>query len=206
MSRVHINITADTTPAEIGVMRSVAKSLDTGEAFGELKDQFIMKRTAEVILLLSGYIAYRLDTMTDHLAKSQPYAVRLRNRANTAIRACDEVVKLMEGDVMECNREDYGQESDTLFQCLDSLFEDFHHDEDKPTLQVMRRAKLRYHDPFVAKIKECQHAFEDGYCKGYTDAMDDFMRAAADASEGIDANLLVDIDDEGKVSIKPLKQ
>ena len=47
----------------------------------------------------------------------------------------------------------------------------------------IRRAKLRYHDPYPTDVKERTAAFEDGYCKGYTDAMDDVMREVAELSD-----------------------
>lgn len=68
---------------------------------------------------------------------------------------------------------------------------------------LRRRAKLRYHDPYPDHVKERTEAFEDGYTKGYVDAMDDFMRELANLSEAEDQKLVVDITD-GKVKINKL--
>ena len=79
-----------------------------------------------------------------------------------------------------------------------------HRDEPEATLQVTRRAKLRYHDPYPEHVKECTAAFEDGYTKGYTDAMADFIKEVAKLGETSE-NLTFGIVD-GKININPIEQ
>lgn len=168
----------------------------------------LVERTAECVLLLSGYMAYRLDVMRDGIDGNSPFVMKLSNRANAVLRACDDFLKVMEPKIKagEEYKQAYGQYIDTITQCLDSLFADLHRPDSDPTYELTRRAKLRYHDPYKAKVRECQEAFEDGYVKGYTDAMGDFMREVANISEGEDKLFSVTIGDEGKIKIKQQKK
>jgi hypothetical protein len=79
-----------------------------------------------------------------------------------------------------------------------------HRDEPEATYNVRRRAKLRCHEPFPTDVKERTAAFEDGYVKGYTDAMDDVMREVAELSDDNDTMLSVTIGDDGKINIRKL--
>ena len=133
------------------------------------------------------------------------FTMKLRNRANGIVRACDEFNATIEPYIQgEEKHKAYLWFSDIISNALDSLFDDMHRDEPDATLQVMRRAKLRYHDPYPEHVKECTAAFEDGYCKGYTDAMADFITEVAKLGETSE-NLTVGIVD-GKINIKPLDQ
>lgn len=168
----------------------------------------LVERTGECILILSGYIAYRIEMMIDGIDGNSPFVMRLRNRSNQIVRACDDFIRVFEPRIKQGEeyKEAYSFFSEAITQSLDSLFDDMHRDYAAPSLALTRRAKLRYHDPYQAKVRECQAAFEDGYIKGYTDAMDDFMREVAKISEGEDKLLSVTIGDEGRITIKQQKK
>ena len=93
--------------------------------------------------------------------------------------------------------------SDAIQNALDSFFDDMHRDEPEATLQVQRRAKLRYHDPYSEHVKECTMAFEDGYCKGYTDCVRDVQRELIKLKDVGDAQAVINIVD-GQVEISPV--
>ncbi|MBR5186609.1 MAG: hypothetical protein IKW19_09965 [Akkermansia sp.] len=161
--------------------------------------------TGEAILLLANYIAYRADLMNDALKDEQPSAFtnRLRNRTTTILRATDDFAKIFDPMVKSLGRMDsYMAFSDIVQSSLDSFFEDLHRQEPEATLQVVRRAKLRYHDPYPTAVKECTAAFEDGYCKGFMDAMGDFMKTVEELGETHEKLTVGIIND--KITFKPL--
>lgn len=130
----------------------------------------LVERTGECILILSGYIAYRIEMMIDGIDGNSPFVMRLRNRSNQIIRACDDFVSVFEPHIKkgEEYKEAYSFFSEAVTQSLDALFDDLHRDYADPSLALTRRAKLRYHDPYMTDVKERQAAFEDGFCKGFT--------------------------------------
>lgn len=193
------------TNAEMAVVRTVAKTLQANVNAQADAVSLTTSRTAEALLLLANYIAYRIDLLNDHIAGRTPtqFVVKMRNRANGVTRACDEFLKTIEPHMTGPNiQERYSWFSEVIFQALDSLFDDMHRDEDTPTLQVMRLAKLRYHDPYMTDVKERTAAFEDGYCKGFMDAMGDFMKTVAELGE-TNEKLTVGIVND-KITIKPV--
>lgn len=190
--------------AAISVKRSVADGLTSADRSKGMMLNRTVELTGEAILLLANYIAYRADLMNDALKGEQPSAFtnRLRNRTTTILRATDDFAKIFDPMIKSLGRMDgYMAFSDIVQSSLDSFFEDLHRQEPEATMQVVRRAKLRYRDPYPTAIKECTAAFEDGYCKGYTDAMDDFMREVAKLSDNTDTMLNVTIGDDGKINI-----
>lgn len=201
MSRNH-NIGAD-----IAVAKAVSNGLKT-QVYA--KYDVISNKTSrcgEAMLLLGNYMAYRIDILNDEIGDRTPsqFVVKMRNRVNGVSRAVDELIRTLEphmtGDHI---KERYSWFSEVIFQSLDSLFEDMHHDEQEPTLQVQRRAKLRYHDPYMTDVKERTAAFEDGYCKGFMDAMGDFMTTVAELGETNDKLTVGIIND--KITIQPLEK
>lgn len=194
--------------AQISVMRTVAKTLKASDTVYGMKLDHKVQRTGEAVLFLSSYIAYRIELINDMLKGEQPSAFvnKLRNRSNGVVRSCDELAKTIEPYIEgEERQKAYGWFSDIITNALDSLLEDIHREEDEPTTQIVRRAKLRYHDPYPEHVKECTEAFEDGYTKGYTDAMTDFVKEVAKLGTGTDKDLSVGIVD-GKITIKPMDQ
>ena len=201
MSRHHHNINAD-----IAVAKAVGSALQKQVNAKADAVSLTTSRTGEIALLLGNYIAYRLDILNDEIGERTPtqFVVKLRNRANGVTTACNAFFKTIEpymtGDDIQ---ERYSWFSEVIFQALDSLFDDMHRDEQDPTLQVQRRATLRYHDPYMTDVKERTAAFEDGYCKGFMDAMGDFVRTVEELGE-TNEKLTVGVVD-GQVTIKPIE-
>ena len=201
MSRQHRN---NSPEARIAVMKAVAKTVDAAESVRGSAMNHLVERTGEAIILLSGYISCRIEVMMDGIEGTSPFVQRLRNRSNNIVRACDEFARAFEPYIKgDEKKKAYLWFSDVISNALDSLFDDMHRDEPDATMQVRRRAKLRYHDPYPEHVKECTYAFEDGYTKGYTDAMADFIKEVAKLGDGTDRNLSVGIVD-GKITIKPI--
>jgi hypothetical protein len=200
MSRSHQYSNYPSVNAQRVVSRQVVEHfVKDGERMNHL-----VERTGECLLLTTSYMAYRIEVMLDGIDKNSPFVMRLRNRATTILRACDDFIKVMEPMIKPGDdyKKAYGFFSDVIQNALDSLFDDLHRDYPEAQLQVVRRAKLRYHDPYPTAIKECTAAFEDGYVKGYTDAMDDFMREVANLADNTDTMLSVTIGDDGKINIR----
>lgn len=206
MSR-HKSYRSNALGASTAVMRSVAKTLtDIDRNKGAVLNRTV-ELTGEAILLLANYIAYRADMMTDALKGEQPSAFtnRLRNRTATILRATDDFAKAFDPMVKGLGRMDsYMAFSDIVQSSLDSFFEDLHRQEPEATMQVIRRAKLRYHDPYMTDVKERTAAFEDGYCKGFMDAMGDFMKTVEELGETHEKLTVGIIND--KITVKPLDQ
>ena len=191
--------------AAISVMRSVADGLTHADRSKGMTLNRTVELTGEAILLLANYIAYRADLMNDALKDEQPSAFtnRLRNRTTTILRATDDFAKIFDPMVKSLGRMDsYMVFSDIVQSSLDSFFEDLHRQEPEATLQVVRRAKLRYHDPYPTAVKECTAAFEDGYQKGFMDAMGDFMKTVEELGETNEKLTVGTIND--KITVKPL--
>ena len=196
---------ANRQSAAISVMRSVANGLTHADRSKGMTLNRTVELTGEAILLLANYIAYRADLMNDALKDEQPSAFtnRLRNRTTTILRATDDFAKIFDPMVKSLGRMDsYMVFSDIVQSSLDSFFEDLHRQEPEATLQVVRRAKLRYHDPYPTAVKECVAAFEDGYCKGFMDAMGDFMKTVEELGETHEKLTVGIIND--KITVKPL--
>jgi hypothetical protein len=152
MSRHHSNINAD-----IAVAKAVGSALQQKVNAKADAVSLTTSRTGEIALLLGNYLAYRIDILNDEIGDRTPtqFVVKLRNRVNGVSRACDELVKTLEPHMTGPSiQERYSWFSEVVFQALDSLFDDMHRDEQDPTLQVQRRAKLRYHDPYMTDVKE----------------------------------------------------
>lgn len=169
----------------------------------EEKNNRLMEHTAEVALPLISYVNMKIEDMVQNLEQNTPFSMKLRNRGNQAIRACEEFIKTFEGLLVKDGMEAFGDMAETLFPCLDSWFEVTRRGLDvNPPSEVRRRAKLRYHDPYVAKIKECQDSFEDGYEKGYCDCVNDVTRELVKLTkQDIDKAKIIIKD--GKVNIEP---
>lgn len=198
MSRNHTRIDKQAQNAQMAVLRAVGREFDR-------VNNHLMERTGEIVLLISGYLAYRIETMVERLDGNTPFSMRLRNRGNGIIKACDEFAKTIEPYIDgEEKHKAYLWFSDIISNALDSLFDDMHRDEPEATLQVTRRAKLRYHDPYMTDVKERTAAFEDGYCKGFMDAMGDFMKTVAELGETHEKLTVGIIND--KITIKPIEQ
>lgn len=169
MSRNHRNFNADAA-----VARAVGKTLTKQVIAKSDEVSLTTRKTGEALLLLTNYIAYRLDILKDDIGDRTPtpFVVKLSNRTNGINRACEEFLKTIEPYMTGPEiKERYSWFSEVIFQQLDSLFDDMHRDYQDPTMEVKRRAKLRYHDPYMTDVKERTAAFEDGYCKGFMDAM-----------------------------------
>jgi len=201
MSRNHRNINADAA-----VARAVGKTLTKQVIAKSDEVSLTTSRTGEALLLLTCYIAYRMDILKDDIGDRipTPFVVKLRNRSNGISRSCNEFLKTVEPYMTGPDlKERYSWFSEVIFQQLDSLFDDMHRDYTDPTMEVVRRAKLRYHDPYMTDVKERTAAFEDGYCKGFMDAMGDFMRTVAELGE-TNEKLTVGIVG-GKITVEPYK-
>ena len=209
MSRSHQYSSYPELNAAIAVGKCVAKTVTKAYTDQGMVLDHRVQRTGEAIVILASYIAYRIDMMNDLLKGevASAFVNKLRNRSNGVVRACADFTRTIEPYIQgEEKKKAYSYFSEIITQCLDSLFEDIHRDEPEATYNVRRRAKLRCHEPFMTDVKERTAAFEDGYCKGYTDAMDDFMKAVAEISEGEDKLLSVTINDSGKITIKQQKK
>lgn len=169
----------------------------------ERKNNRLMSVTALTVLPLIGYIVGKIEDMDAKLDNNNSFSMKLKNKSNNAIRACDEFIKTFE-DLIVSNKDGYGHMTDMLYPCLDSWFDTLVAQKDvAPSSEVIRRAKLRYHDPFVAKVKECQNAFEDGYEKGYCDCVNDVTKELAKLVQQDIETAVIKIDG-GKVNIEPV--
>lgn len=166
----------------------------------ERKNNRLMSVTALTVLPLIGYIVGKIEDMDAKLDNNNSFSMKLKNKSNNAIRACDEFIKTFE-DLIVSNKDGYGYMTDMLYPCLDSWFDTLVAQKDvAPSSEVIRRAKLRYHDPFIAKVKECQESFEDGYEKGYCDCVDDIKRELIKLKDIGEAQAVINIKD-GMVEI-----
>lgn len=203
MSQRHRN-NANNPNAQIAVLKAVASQMTNHDiALGEEMNHLV-ERTGEAIILLSGYIAYRMDRMYEGIKGTSPFVQKLRGRTNQIIRSCDDFAKVMEPYIKDNKKEDvYMMFSEVITNALDSLFDDMHRDEPDTTLQVKFRAKLRYHDPYPTNVAERTEAFEDGYVKGYTDCVRDVQRELIKLKDVGDAQAVINIVD-GQVDISPV--
>ena len=207
MSRSHQYNTVDPVKAATAIVRGVAGTFIASDNARRQVIDHRVQRTGEAIAILGSYIAYRIDLMNDILKdeKVVPFVQKLRNRSNGITRACEEFAKTIEPYIEgEEKHKAYGYFSEIITQGLDSLFEDMHRDEPEATYNVRRRAKLRCHEPFPTDVKERTAAFEDGYCKGFMDAMGDFMKTVEELGE-TNEKLTVGIIND-KITVKPLDQ
>ena len=186
------------TPAQYEVLKAVCRDFDDSH-------NRVMERTAQVIIPLVSYINNKVEDMVDALdGNNSSFSMKVRNKANGVIRACEEYIDVFEGLLIEGGMKAFGEMTDILYPCLDSWFDTITQAKDvNPTLEVRRRAKLRYHDPFVAKIKECQESFEDGYVKGYCDCVNDVTKELAKLVQQDIETAVIKIDN-GKVNIEPV--
>lgn len=202
MSRHHRN--GNRENAKIAVMKAVAQQLTANDiAIGSAMNHLV-ERTGESIILLVGYITYRMEQMNDGIEGTSPFVQKLRNRSNQVVRSCEDFLKVLEPYIKDNKKEaDYMTLSDAVQNALDSFFDGMHIDEPETTAQVKRRAKLRYHDPYKEHVKECTEAFEDGYEKGYTDCVRDVQRELIKLKDVGDAQAVINIVD-GQVDISPV--
>lgn len=200
MSRHHRN----NVNAEFAVMKAVAQQLTANDIAAVSAMNHLVERTGEIVILLTGYITYRMELMNEGIEGSSPFVQKLRNRTNQVVRSCEDFLKVLEPYIKENKKQDaYMAFSDAIQNALDSFFDDMHRDEPEATLQVRRRAKLRYHDPYKEHVKECTEAFEDGYEKGYTDCVRDVQRELIKLKDVGDAQAVINIVD-GQVDISPV--
>ena len=192
------------TPQQASVARTIASVLNRSDERHIDELNHLVERIGETVILISAYLAYRLDDMRSELnGMNSAFTQRLANRTTTVIRERDNLERVLRTYIQgDEKRQAYGYFSEIVFQHIDSLLDDMHRDYPEPTAQVMRRAKLRYHDPYPAHVKECTAAFEDGYCKGYIDAMDDFIREVAALADNPNIQVNVRMQD-GKIKITP---
>lgn len=193
------------TPQQYAVRKTIARTLNKKVDKEAIVMDFMVSRTAEAFILMVSYIAYRTDLMQHVIEGSTPFVNKLRNRVNQVVRSCDEFIKVMEPFIGEDKRKDYVFFSDVVFTALDSLLDDMHREPDTVPPETVRRAKLRYHDPYREHVRECTAAFEDGYCKGYTDCVDDIKRELIRIESLGDGECRIDIEG-GKCTINQVKQ
>lgn len=186
------------TPEQYQVLKAVCRDFDDSH-------NRVMERTAQIIIPLVSYINNKVEDMvnaTDGI--NTPFSMKIRNKANSVLRACEEYIDVFEGLLVEGGMKAFGEMTDILYPCLDSWFDTITQAKDvNPSLEVRRRAKLRYHDPFVAKVKECQESFEDGYEKGYCDCVNDVTKELAKLVQQDIETAVIKIDG-GKVNIEPV--
>lgn len=195
MSRHHRNIKTMPTPNQAATLRAVAK---------EWTDQQnrLMERTAEIVTFMTGYLLNRMETLAEGLDNNTPFSMRLKNRTNHIVKSCEEFLAVMEPYIEgDAKRQAYLEVSDIVFPMLDRLFDDLHRDEQSPSVKLVRRAKLRYHDPYKEHVAEQTAAFEDGYCKGYKDCVADIHRELAALKDDGDTQAVINIVD-GHVQIE----
>ncbi len=169
----------------------------------EAKNNRLMERTAQTVLPLVSYINNKIEDMTERLDENTAFSMKLRNRGNQAIRACEEFIKTFEGLLVEGGMDSFGQMTDALFPSLDSWFQVAATGYDvNPPSEVCRRAKLRYHDPYPTAVKERTESFEDGYEKGYCDCVNDVTRELVKLTEQDIDKAKITIRD-GRVHIEP---
>lgn len=173
----------------------------------EVKNNRLMEHTAQVALPLISYVNSKIEDMVERLDENTPFSMKLRNRGNQAIRACEEFIKTFEGLLADGGMNAFGEMTDTLFPCLDSWFEVARTGLDvNPPSEVIRRAKLRYHDPFPTAVKECTASFEDGYEKGYCDCVGDVTKELVKLTEqDIDQAKITIRDGRVKIEAAPKK-
>ena len=165
----------------------------------------LMERTAEVVTFMTGYLVNRMETLAEGLDNNTPFSMRLKNRTNHIVKSCEEFLAAMEPYIKgEDKRQAYLEVVDIVFPMLDRLFDDIHRDEKNPSMKLVRRAKLRYHDPYREHVAEQTAAFEDGYCKGYKDCVADIHRELAAIKDDGDTQAVIDIVD-GQVNIRTLQ-
>ena len=200
MSRHHGN----RENAKIAVMKAVAQQLTANDIAAGSAMNHLVERTGEIVILLVGYITYRMEQMNDGIEGTSPFVQKLRNRTNQVVRSCEDLLKVLDPYIKENKKQDaYMAFSDAIQNALDSFFDDMHRDEPEATLQVKRRAKLHYHDPYKEHVKECTEAFEDGYEKGYTDCVRDVQRELIKLKDVGDAQAVINIVD-WQVDISPV--
>ena len=192
-------------PEQATVARGIATTLNRidGHQVDELNQ--MVERTGEAVILIQGYLTYRIEDMREQLKGrgTTPFVQKVSNRGMQIIRSCDDFTKALEPFINTDERKKaHLWFSDIIYNALDSLLADMHRDYPEPTAQVVRRAKLRYHDPYPAHVKECTAAFEDGYCKGYIDAMEDFIREVAALADNPNIQVHVRLED-GKIKLTP---
>jgi hypothetical protein len=186
------------TPQQLEVLKAVCRNFDDSH-------NRVMERTASIIIPLVSYAMQQVEDANQALdGINTPFWLKVRNDLNGIYRACEKYTTDFEGLLVEGGMQAFGEMTDSLFPCLDSWFDVITKGKDvNPSLEVRRRAKLRYHDPYVAKIKECQNAFEDGYEKGYCDCVNDVTKELAKLVQQDIETAVINIEN-GKVNIEPV--
>jgi len=139
-----------------------------------------LELSAERIMLVMGYLQDELDRVNDSLdGMNTPFSMRLKNRTARVVRDLSEFMDVLGADIQGAEkREAWVHYTDIFNTCLDSFFATMHSDEHQASLDLKRKAKLRYHDPYKVAVRECTEAFEDGYVKGFCDCVDEFAKSA----------------------------
>lgn len=172
--------------------------------FDEKNDR-LMLLTAQTVLPLIGYIVTKIEDMDEKLDYNNWFSMKLKNKSNHAIKACEEFIGTFEEFIDEKKMGGYGLMTDILYPCLDSWFDTLVKQKDvNPPSEVVRRAKLRYHDPYKAMVRERQESFEDGYEKGYCDCVRDVQRELIKLQDIGDAQAVINITN-GMVEIAPVE-
>lgn len=185
------------TPQELETIKAFVRQYET-------RNNKLMEHTAQTVLPLISYVNNSIENMVEHLDENTAFSQRLRNRGNHAIKACEEFIEVFEGLVVEGGMDAFAEMCEILFPCLDSWFGTVILGKDvNPTLEVTRRAKLRYHEPYKTAVKEQTAAFEDGYTKGYCDCVNDVTKELAKLVQQDIETAVIKIDG-GKVNIEPV--
>lgn len=142
----------------------------------------IIVRTATMLLPIINYANEKLEYMIENLESNNRFSMKFRNLANHAIKECEKFVNVMEAEIPDkMHHERYTRMFESFGMALDRWYDDLclgtceEEQVQQPTLDLKRRAKLRYRDPYKTCVKECNDAFEDGYTKGWQDAINELM-------------------------------
>ena len=102
MTRSHQYSSFPQINADIAVAKAVGSALQQQVNAKADAVSLTTSRTGEIALLLGNYIAYRLDILNDEIGERTPtqFVVKLRNRVNGVTRACDELVKTHQSELI----------------------------------------------------------------------------------------------------------
>lgn len=167
-----------------------------------------IEKTAEVVTVMNGYILQRIEQLNElmdgHI--NSPFSQKLRNRSNHVVKACEEFLALFESNIdTEPKRQAYMEIVEIVYPALDSLFEDLHRTSPEPSYKIIRRSKLRCHEPYKTAVKEQTAAFEDGYCKGYLDCVADIKREIKALENESGGKAVIGFGENGKAIIRKIE-
>lgn len=163
----------------------VVKQVDRGmkKEWNDFADEqnTVMWTTAAIFLLLSSYMMEKMETFVSSVKVYTRFAMRCRNLGNHIVQACKAFTKAFEDELPNTNqRLKYVDMQQGFNDALDSWFKELsEYDADNPKqykLDLRRRSKLKYRETPKVAVRECNEYFEDGYCKGWTDAVNELLR------------------------------